>query len=45
MRKTMLALLLAAFLGSTMTGCDEINPGTDQPGEDEIGDNEINDEE
>jgi hypothetical protein len=38
-------LLLATSLGTIMTGCDEINPGTDQPGEDEIGDNEINDEE
>ncbi len=28
MRKTLLAVLLAAFLGMMMTGCDEINPGT-----------------
>ncbi|WP_161598869.1 MULTISPECIES: hypothetical protein [Bacillaceae] len=45
MRKALLALLLATFLGTIVTGCEEVNPGTDQPGEDEVGDNEINDEE
>ncbi|MEC2078391.1 hypothetical protein [Metabacillus fastidiosus] len=45
MRKKLLAILLASLLGTIITGCNEINPGTDQPGEDEIGDDEVNDEE